>query len=116
MATTDPFGTPVPSEPGLREKAQRTAHDVSDFAKAKAEDVRHAAEQATDEVMKFIGARPVASVLAGAAVGYLLGWIAARAVQQRLAARRAARSTRRIPLEHERLVQLREFPSRWRPR
>jgi hypothetical protein len=93
-------------EPGPLEKAQR----ATDFVTAKAQEARRLAERTTDDVMKFIGARPVASVLIGAAAGYLLGWIAAGAVRQRFQDRRTTRAIRSAPLERERLVQPREWP------
>jgi hypothetical protein len=93
-------------EPGPLEKAQ----GATDFVQAKAQEARRLAERTTDDVMKFIGARPVASVLIGTAVGYLLGWVAAGAVRQRLRDRRATRAIGSAPLERERFVQLREWP------
>ena len=105
-----PLGPATPRGTGIAEKAQRVADDARDFAKETAQDVRQAAEQATDHVMKFIAARPVASVLIGAAAGYVLGWIAAGAVRHTVAQRRATARLRRAPLEHERLVQVREWP------
>jgi hypothetical protein len=99
-------------EPGPLEKAQR----ATDFVTAKAQEARRLAERTTDDVMKFIGARPIASVLIGIAMGYLLGWIAAGAVRHRLRDRRATRALRAAPLEHERLLELREWPRAARSR
>jgi hypothetical protein len=104
--------SPTSFEPGPLEKAQR----ATDFVMAKAQEARRLAERTTDDVMKFIGARPVASVLIGAAMGYLLGWIAAGAVRQRLRDLRAARAIRSAPLERERLLELREWPRTTRTR
>jgi ElaB/YqjD/DUF883 family membrane-anchored ribosome-binding protein len=111
-----PLATATPGQTGIAERAQRVADDARDFAKETAQDVRQAAEQATDHVMKFIAARPVASVLIGAAAGYVLGWVAAGAVRHSVAQRRAIARVRRLPLEHERLVQVREWPRTTRSR
>jgi hypothetical protein len=111
-----PLGTATPGETGIAEKARRVADDARGFAKEKVQGVRQAAEQATDHVMKFVAARPVASILLGAAVGYVLGWVAAGAVRHTVAQRRATARLRRLPLEHERLVQVREWPRTTRSR
>jgi hypothetical protein len=110
VATTDFCGTTAPSEPGVVQKAKKAAHDVKDFAKSKAQQARHVTEQTTDEVIKFVAARPVESVLVGAAVGYLLGWVAASAIHQRLRERQSTTALRSLPSEHEQLVRVREWP------
>jgi ElaB/YqjD/DUF883 family membrane-anchored ribosome-binding protein len=86
-----------PSQEGVLEKAQRAARDVKVLAEAKARDVQHLAERTTDDVMKFIAARPVASVLIGVGVGYVLGWLAAGAARRTLAERRNAASSSSSP-------------------
>jgi ElaB/YqjD/DUF883 family membrane-anchored ribosome-binding protein len=102
-----------PSQEGVLEKAQRAARDVKVLAEAKARDVQHLAERTTDDVMKFIAARPVASILIGTAVGYVLGWFAAGAAHRTLVRRRNAARVRRVPTEHERLLRVSEWPRRY---
>jgi ElaB/YqjD/DUF883 family membrane-anchored ribosome-binding protein len=99
-----------PSREGVLEKAQRAARDVKVLAEAKARDVQHLAERTTDDVMKFIAARPVVSVLIGVAVGYLLGSFASRGVHRKLEDRRRASAARRVPREHEKLLRVSEWP------
>jgi hypothetical protein len=76
---------------GVLHGAGAVAGDVKAFAVRKAQAVRGVAEQKTEEVMRFLKARPIESVLVGAAVGYLLGWLASKAVMDRRAASRRRR-------------------------
>jgi ElaB/YqjD/DUF883 family membrane-anchored ribosome-binding protein len=101
-----------PSQVGVLEKAQQAARDVKVLAEAKARDVRHLAERATDDVMKFIAARPVASVLIGVAVGYVLGSFASRGVHHKLEDWRRASAAHRAPREYEKLLRISEWPRR----
>ena len=80
----------------MLQKAGAVAGDVKAFAVRKAHDVRDAAEEKTEEVMRFLRARPIESVLVGAAVGYFLGWLASKAVMDRRAAARRRRSVYEI--------------------
>jgi hypothetical protein len=100
---------PLPSQSGLLEKGQKAVHDAANFAAAKAERVRRVVDQGTDEVMRFIAKRPVASILMGAALGYLLGWFAGGAARHKLKERRRA-SAQRAPEQYEKLLRVSEWP------
>jgi hypothetical protein len=73
---------------GLLHKAGEAAKDVKAFAVNKAHDVRDVAEKKAEDLVAFMKARPVESVLAGVALGYLLGWLSGKAVQSRMVNRR----------------------------
>lgn len=90
MANAEPVGVTAAPDTGALEIAQRRVHDVRVLTIAKAREARRLAEQATDDVMRFIAARPVVSVLIGVAAGYLLGTLATREALRRLEDRRRA--------------------------
>ena len=71
----------TPSE-GTLAKAMDTAKGVKDFAADKLGDVRDVAEQKAEDLVAFMKARPVESVLASLALGYLLGWLAGKATHR----------------------------------
>ena len=81
---------------GVLHKASAVAGDVKAFAVRKAHDVRDVAEEKTEEVMRFLRARPIESVLVGAAVGYFLGWLASKAVMDRRTASKRRRTVYEI--------------------
>jgi hypothetical protein len=108
----DPRFRATAFEPGPLERAQH----VADFVQANAQGARRAAEQAADDVMKFIAARPVASVLIGVAAGYILGWLATSAVRNKVVERRRAAAVRRLPHEREQFLRVREWPRQGRGR
>jgi ElaB/YqjD/DUF883 family membrane-anchored ribosome-binding protein len=83
----------------LLDKAGEAARDAKQFAVRKAHDVRAVAEQKTDEVERFLRRHPVESVVVGAACGYLLGWLASRAMMRRRPAPRRRRTTYEVRLE-----------------
>jgi len=91
-----PLHEPATGDGGVLQKAGAVAGDVKAFAVRKAHTVRDVAEEKTEEVMRFLKARPIESVLVGAAVGYLLGWLASKAVMDRRAASRRRRSVYEI--------------------
>jgi hypothetical protein len=76
------------SSSGLLRKAGETAADIKAFAVSKAHDVRDVAKEKSEELAALIRARPVESVLVGLAAGWLLGWLASKAVQSRTDSRR----------------------------
>lgn len=82
MAAKDESGT------GVLQKAGDAARDIQAAATRQVERARRVAEEQTEEVVRFLKARPVESVLIGVAVGYLLGWLASKAVAQRRTAHR----------------------------
>ena len=51
---------------------------ASDLARRASEDVRQSVEHRADDLMNWIRARPITSVLIGAAVGYFLGRMTGR--------------------------------------
>ena len=51
---------------------------ASDLARRTADEVRESAEHRAEDLMNWINARPMTSVLIGAAVGYVLGRITGR--------------------------------------
>lgn len=83
----------------ILDKAGEAAKDAKQFAVRKAHDVSTVAEQKRDEVERFLRRHPVESVLVGAACGYLLGWLASRAVMRRPARPRRRRSIYELRLE-----------------
>lgn len=115
-ATTGRLAGKASSGSSLREKAQRTAHDVRDFAAAKGREVRQVTEDVVDETMRFIAKRPVVSVLIGVAFGYALGWLAGGAVRHEVEKRRRAAAARRAPHIHEKRLRISEWPRRGRAR